>query len=488
MTIPETCSTYSGNGQDGEAQWFGNGAHSGRPAQLALWARCGVIQMQQDAGYGQAGPGWYPGGYGPPPPPPPLRPARRGRFISHLVVGVLAAALAAGVTAALYHPTASGNSSQVALPGSGAVPSPAATAGGGQAAGGEQQVVNKVQPGLVVIDTTLQYNSQAAAGTGMVINPDGLVLTNNHVIEDATKISATVLASGRTYTARVVGYDKTGDIALIQLQGASGLHTVPLGNSSAVRAGTAVVALGNADGQGTIVPAAGQVTGLHKTITASDEGGTATSEVLHGMLQTNADIVSGDSGGPLADSAGQVIGMDTAGSSVSFAQQATPAGFAIPIDTALSVARKIAAGHASNVITIGYPPFVGIFLGSGTSGSPQAQAQQQEGQNGFGGFGSPSSPPSCYSSNASLTVPSSIAPVSSGALVDGTICGSPAAAAGMTGGSVITGVNSMPVTSPASLTAILASLRPGDTITVTWVSPSGRHATSSLRLLAGPPQ
>ena len=458
--------------------------------------------MQQDTGYGQAGyaseggvprQGWYPGGYGPPPPPPPPpRRRRRGRFLSHLAVAVLAAALAAGVMAAVYHPAASGNSSSVALPGSGTVPSPPPTGGGGQVAGGEQQVVNKVQPGLVVIDTTLQYDSEAAAGTGMVINPDGLVLTNNHVIEAATKISATVLATGRTYAARVVGYDKTGDVALIRLQGASGLRTVPLGNSSSVRTGAAVVALGNAAGQGTIVPAAGQVTGLDKTITATDEGGTASSEVLHNMIETNADIVSGDSGGPLADSAGQVIGMDTAGSSVSFAQQASPAGFAIPIDTALSVARQIAAGHASTVITIGYPPFVGIYIGPGTSGSPQAQAQQQEGQNGFGGSGGFGgqfgSPPSCYTSNADLAVPSSIAPVSSGTLVDGTICGSPAAAAGMTGGSVITAVNGKPTASADSLTAILAKLRPGDTITVSWVSPSGHHATSSLRLLAGPPQ
>ena len=236
------------------------------------------------------------------------------------------------------------------------------------------------------------------------------------------------------------------------------------------------------------------MTGLHKTITAADEGGTSTTEVLHGMIETNADIVSGDSGGPLADSAGQVIGMDTAGSSVSFAQQPTTAGFAIPIDTALSVARQIAAGHASNVISIGYPPFLGIFLGSGTNGSPQGQAQQQEGQSGFGGsggfngFGSPPSTPSCYTSNANLSVPTSIAPVSSGTLVDGTICGSPAAKAGMTGGAVITAVDNKPVSSPASLTAILASMRPGDTITVSWVSPSGHHATSSLRLLAGPPQ
>ena len=159
-----------------------------------------------------------------------------------------------------------------------------------------QQVVNKVEPGLVVVDTTLQYSSEAGAGTGMVINPSGLVLTNNHVIAGSTKITATVVATGRTYPATVVGYDKTGDIALIRLQGAAGLNTVPVGNSAEVRTGETVVALGNAEGQGTIIPAGGQVTGLDETITATDQGGTASTETLHGMIQTNADV-PGDSGG-----------------------------------------------------------------------------------------------------------------------------------------------------------------------------------------------
>jgi S1-C subfamily serine protease len=272
---------------------------------------------------------------------------------------------------------------------------------------------------------------------------------------------------------------------LIQLQGASGLRTIPVGNSAAVKAGAPVVALGNAEGQGTIIPAAGQVTGVGKTITASDQGGTASTETLHGMIQVSANVVSGDSGGPLASSAGQVVGMDTAGDNVSLAPQASSAGFAIPINTALSVARQIAAGHASSAVTIGYPPFIGIFVGPGTDSSPQAQAQQQ---NGFGGFGGSGSTPVCYTSNADLAVPSAIAPARSGALVDGTICGSPAASAGMTGGSVITAVNGQPVSSPDDLTGILARFRPGITISVTWVSPAGQHATSNLRLAAGPPQ
>jgi len=313
----------------------------------------------------------------------------------------------------------------------------------------------------------------------MVINADGLVLTNNHVIEDSTKITAAVVATGKTYPATVVGYDVTGDVALIQLQDASGLTTVPVGNSSAVRAGDAVVALGNAGGQGSISATAGQVTGLNQTITASNEGRSTASETLNGMIQTNAGIAPGDSGGPLSSPAG-VIGMDTAGNDASGQQAA--AGFAIPVNTALSVARQIAAGHASSIITIGYPPFVGIFTGSGSSSSPQAQ-QQQEQQNG--GFGSSQA---CYTSNADLTVPSAIAPVSSGTVVLGTICGSPAASAGMTGGAVITAVNGQAAGSPGDLTGILSRFHPGEVISVTWVSPSGQRTTSSLHLAAGPPQ
>jgi S1-C subfamily serine protease len=411
-------------------------------------------------------------GYG-----PSLRRRGSGNMLTHTVMAVLGAALATGLLLAFYNPGSGG--SGISLPGSGAVPAPAPAA---PLAGGEQAIVTKVEPGLVIINTALQYNSEAAAGTGMVINAGGLVLTNNHVIDDSTKITATVAATGRTYPATVVGYDKTGDIALIQLQNASGLTTVPIGNSSSVKAGEAVVALGNAEGRGSITATGGEVTGLNQTITASEEGSSTASETLSGMIQTDADIVPGDSGGPLASSAG-VIGMDTAGNDVSDQQQAS-AGFAIPINTALSVARQIAGGQASSAITIGYPPFVGIFIGSGSSSSPQAQAQQEEQQNGGGGGNTAQ----CYTSNSDLSVPSTIAPASSGTLIVGTICGSPAASAGMTGGSVITVVNGQAVGSPDDLTGILSRFHPGDTISVTWVSPSGQRSTSSLHLTAGPPQ
>jgi S1-C subfamily serine protease len=453
--------------------------------------------MQDYSGYGQppTGPTM------PMPPMPPRPPRRRIGALSYVFVALAAGALGAGTVVALYHPAS--NTSASAQPSSGAlapaplpskaVPEPSNASPG--VSNSEQAIVNKVAPGLVIINTTLQYNSERAAATGMVINSDGLVLTNNHVIEDSTSITAQT-ANGHQYRAKVLGYDVTGDIALIQLQGASGLKTVPLGDSAGVKTGDSVVGMGNAEGQYAIVPVTGQVTALNQTITAGDQGGSISQETLHNMIQTNANIVAGDSGGPLANSAGQVIGMDTAGNNGGFAVQQSSAGYAIPIDNALAVARQIAQGQASSTVSIGYPPFMGIYIGQGSNSDPQAQAQQQNGSfggngaggngfggNGFGGNGNQS----CATSNGNLGPVDNIANVSSGTLIVGTICGSPAAAVGMTAGSVITAVNGQAIGSPDSLTGVVSKFRPGDTISVTWVSPSGQHTTSTIKLTAGPP-
>jgi S1-C subfamily serine protease len=453
--------------------------------------------MQDYSGYGQppTGPTM------PMPPMPPRPPRRRIGALSYVFVALAAGALGAGTVVALYHPAS--NTSASAQPSSGAlapaplpskaVPEPSNASPG--VSNSEQAIVNKVAPGLVIINTTLQYNSERAAATGMVINSDGLVLTNNHVIEDSTSITAQT-ANGHQYRAKVLGYDVTDDIALIQLEGASGLKTVPLGDSASVKTGDSVVGMGNAEGQYAIVPVTGQVTALNQTITAGDQGGSISQETLHNMIQTNANIVAGDSGGPLANSAGQVIGMDTAGNDGGFAVQQSSAGYAIPIDNALAVARQIAQGQASSTVSIGYPPFMGIYIGQGSNSDPQAQAQQQNGSfggngaggngfggNGFGGNGNQS----CATSNGNLGPVDNIANVSSGTLIVGTICGSPAAAVGMTAGSVITAVNGQAIGSPDSLTGVVSKFRPGDTISVTWVSPSGQHTTSTIKLTAGPP-
>jgi S1-C subfamily serine protease len=446
--------------------------------------------MQDYSGYGQppSGPTM------PMPPMPPRPPRRRVGALSYLLVALAAGALGAGSVVALYHPTASNTSQASPQPSSGALkPAPPSSAepqpgiSSPSTSAGEQAIVNKVAPGLVIINTTLQYNSEQAAATGMVINPDGLVLTNNHVIEDSTSITART-ANGHKYQAKVLGYDVTGDIALIQLQGASGLTTVPIGNSSSVKTGDSVVGMGNAEGQNAIVPVTGQVTALNQTITAGDEGGSVTQETLHNMIQTNADIVSGDSGGPLANTAGKVIGMDTAGNDGGFAVQQDSSGYAIPIANALAVAQQIRQGQASSTVVIGYPPFMGVYIGQGSNSDPQAQAQLQNGGNGsgFGGFGGNGNQ-NCYTSDQNLVAPPNIANVSSGTLIIGTICGGPAMAAGMTAGSVITAVNGQAIGAPDSLTGVVSKFKPGTTIKVSWVSPSGQRSTSSIKLTAGPP-
>jgi S1-C subfamily serine protease len=465
------------------------------------------MQMQDYSGYGGYGGYGQPpsGDYGHtaplPPMPPPPPPRRRVGLLSYLAVALVAGALGAGSVVALYHPAANSTSMPSAQPSNGApvpLPSSAVPMPGNGGTGTSGGSLSKAGQGVVIINTTLQYRSERAAGTGMVINAGrGLVLTNNHVIENSTKITATVAATGQKLQAKVVGYDATGDIALIQLQHPSGLHQVPLGDSGQVKVGDAVTALGNADGQNEIVPAPGHITGVNRTITATDQGGAVQSETLHGMLQTDAGIVSGDSGGPLVNAAGQVVGMDTAGNDVRSDQQQA-AGFAIPINTALSVAREIAAGHASSTISIGYPPFIGIYVGQGTSSDPQQQAAaQQQQNNGFGGFGgngfggngsgNGSGSQSCYTNGTGLPTPTTIAPVSSGTLVMGTICNSPAADAGVTAGSVITSVNGQAVGAPESLHTQIAKYRPGNAVSLTWVTPSGQHKTASVTLTAGPP-
>jgi S1-C subfamily serine protease len=454
------------------------------------------MAMQDYGGYGAYG------GY-PPPPPPPRQPS----MWRYLAVAVSAAALGAGVVLAIGHngssstPTANSSSPPTPAPSSSspppaqAAPTPPAQGpqGGTGLSASDMAIYNKVAPGLVIINDTLNYQSDEAAGTGMVLTSSGLVLTNNHVIQNATSITATVLATGKTYQVKVLGYDVTGDISAIQLVGASGLKTVPLGNSADVKVGDSVLAMGNAEGQSRIVPAPGEVTALDQTINAEDEGSSTGSETLHGMIETNADVVQGDSGGALANSAGQVVGMNTAGNSVSYGYQQA-AGFMIPINTALSVVNQITAGQASSTITLGYPAFMGIFIG-GTSSSPQSQAQEQNGtgssgNSGFGGFGGGGfggGNQGCVTSNANLVVPTDIAPVSTGTLIDGVICNGPAAAAGMTGGSVITAVNGQAVGAPSSLQSIIGQFKPGDTVSVTWDSVSGHSTTSQIQLASGPP-
>jgi S1-C subfamily serine protease len=468
----------------------GGGESGGRDREpydgAGSWTQFPAGSYGQAGDLGGSGDGYgAPGGYGEPP-----RRRKRSRVAVYALVAILAGALGAGAALGLdnsQHTPSTGVSSNQ-------VPGPHSNAGSaGSGPLNQQSVTSKVEPGVVDIDAAIQYSGGTSSeGTGMIINADGLILTNNHVINGARTIRVTLATTGKTYTAAVLGYDVSQDVALLQIKGAAALKPVAVGDSSQVTLGTKVLAFGNAQGRGGVPAVApGIINSLNKTISPTDES-TGATETLHNMLQTDANIVSGDSGGPLANAAGQVIGMDTANASSSQGS-ANVLGYAIPINTALAVARQIASGQASATVQVGVPGFLGVLVPQSTSADPRQQAQQQRQQQGGGSVGSPGSPAGpapggagCINSNADTSVPTVIAPVSSGALVDGVLCGTPAATAGLASGDVVTGVNGQAVTTPNSLTTMMSQLRPGAQVTLHWENPSGQQKTSTLTLGAAP--
>jgi S1-C subfamily serine protease len=340
----------------------------------------------------------------------------------------------------------------------------------------------KVEPAVVDVTSILRYDGETAEGTGVIISAaDGLVLTNNHVIRDATQVTVTLTASGRRYTARIVGVDVSADVALLQLRGATGLVAATMGNSSVVAAGTAVLAIGNQAGAGgDPAIATGVISALGQTIEASDATSGFT-ETLHDMFQTSARIAPGYSGGPLTNGSGQVVGMDTA--SGSGAPGAN--GYAIPIDDALAAARLIAAGRAAPGVIIGSRGFLGVVVPQTAATSPR----QQEGQappRSRTDLPKPQPAAQCLQTSTMAGPPAILAPARAGALVEGVLCGTGAARAGLSAGDVITGAAGQPVTSPQALTAIMNDCRPGALVPVTWVSTSGAHQTRLVRLDTAP--
>jgi S1-C subfamily serine protease len=344
---------------------------------------------------------------------------------------------------------------------------------GGSGPSDASAIAAKVDPGLVDINTTLGYAQQQAAGTGIVLSSNGVILTNNHVINGATKISVTDVGNQKTYTAKVVGYDRSHDIAVLQLQNASGLQTAPLATAQA-SVGQDVVGVGNAGGTGgTPSAAGGTVTALDQSITANDQGD-GTSEQLTGLIETNADIQPGDSGGALVNTSGQVIGVDTAASAgYSFqfnGQSQGNQGFAIPINTALSIARQIEAGNSSSTVHIGETAFLGVEI------SPQGGSGSGD-NSGFGGiFGGNSG----NSGNTGSSV--------SGAAVAGVVTNEPAQEAGIAQGDVITTLGGKSIDSANALTKAMLTYHPGDKVTIGWTDSSGQNHTASVQLSSGPPQ
>jgi S1-C subfamily serine protease len=343
-----------------------------------------------------------------------------------------------------------------------------------QSSAAAQAIADKVNPAVVDIDTKLGYQEAAAAGTGMVLTSNGEILTNNHVVDGATSITATVVSTGKTFTAKVIGTDATDDVAVLQLQGASGLSTVNTADSSKVATGDQVVAIGNAGGTGgTPSVVSGTVTNINQSITASDEGG-SNAEQLSGLIQTNAPIVAGDSGGPLANTDGQVIGMDTAASSQNQFASSSSVGFAIPINHALSIAKQIVAGQSSAKIHIGETAFLGVEL------APDASSSSGTGAAGGYGYGSGSGSASGTGSG------SGTGSTSTGVAIQGVVSGSPAAQAGLAAGDTIVSFGGKTVDSQKTLSSLTQAHHPGDRVSVTWTDASGATQSATVTLVVGP--
>jgi S1-C subfamily serine protease len=314
-------------------------------------------------------------------------------------------------------------------------------------------IAARVDPSVVDITVQLAFGQGEAAGTGIVLTSTGEVLTNNHVVENATRISVTVPGRHYSYSARVLGVDPTADVALLQMENVAGLRPAALGSSRDLAVGQRVVAIGNALGRnGTPAVTSGTITALNRSITAADP--TNGAEQLHGLIETSAPLAPGDSGGPLVNALGQVVGMDTA-AATSPDGTSSRAGYAIPIDTARTIVHEILAGTPNPQIVVGARAFLGVQV---------TDASQAGFFPGVGFFGA----------------------TSQGALILGVVPGSPADDAGLLPGDVIVSFAGQAVPSQSTLRRLILEHRPGQTVEITWIDPFGQEETASVRLVAGP--
>jgi putative serine protease PepD len=391
-----------------------------------------------------APPGWGgSSGFPPPPAPPPgdgtgTR-SLAGKRTLALVGGVAALALVAGsLGAAIGVSLASKGSDSPAVtnataPSGGATTTPippatpsttAPASGSGSSAGplagaalDVKAILAKVEPS--VVDIVASNRRGSGEGTGVIISSDGYVLTNAHVVDGAGRVSVAIAGGSRALSATVVGADDAHDVALLKIESASGLPAAELGRSADVKVGEDVVAIGNALGlRGDPTVTRGIVSALNRTV-----------ENLTGMIQTDAAINPGNSGGPLVNSAGQVIGINTAVA----ADGAQNIGFAIPIDKAKSLADRLKTGQG---------PAPTAFLGVSTTETEDGSA---------------------------------------GALVVSLVPGGPAQRAGISVGDLIVTFDGKPVAGADTLSGLVQARQPGDTVQVV-VERNGSSRTISVTL------
>lgn len=302
----------------------------------------------------------------------------------------------------------------------------------------EQAAAAAVNPSVVEINATIGGVPGAAAGTGIVLGPDGLVLTSRHVVSGASALDVRSATTGGQYPAVVLGYDAAEDIAVLQLSGATGLTPAKVGDSDRVRVGERIVVVGNAGGRGGNPTAvAGRVTGRGRTVVVADPAVGDTLRLRH-MVAVSAPVQAGQSGGPMVALDGSVIGVTAAASVTSSGESTT--GWAVSINRAMAIVTDVLAGRERNGVHIGSPGFLGVRLRESARGAVIAEV----------------------------------------------IPGSPAAAAGLAPGDRITRVGNRKVSSAKDLSRAITRRHPGSLVALRWTSPDGSRHRAQVVLGQGP--
>lgn len=286
----------------------------------------------------------------------------------------------------------------------------------------------EVADGIVVITTST--NQGIGAGTGMILSDDGLVLTNYHVIADSTTIRVLEPDSDEYYLAEMLGYDPVRDVALIKLEDASGLPVVDI-DDSGVSVGDTVFAIGNGNGQHYLTKLTGDVVATDKSIMVQDPSVPSGRTRLDNLIQLEADVVPGYSGGPLVNENRDVVGVTSAASMFG-----KISGYAIPIDEAMEIVNHILAGEEVGDVRLGRHGAMGVSVSDSADGPT---------------------------------------------IVDVTP-GSPAEQIGIEPGDIIRSVDGTDVTNVVDVTYEVSQYRVGDRIPVTWETPSGSIESGYLTL------
>jgi serine protease Do len=371
-------------------------------------------------------------------PPVSVAAERRGRWLPFiiiaLIVGMISGSLSAVAVSNLINPVSSTSGS---------------SASNGTVAVNDVHIsessavisaVQKVSPAVVVIQTSGSGLNSGGIGSGFIYNANGWILTNRHVVEGSTSVQV-VLADSRTFTGKVYGVDTLTDLAIVKID-ATGLPTAPIGSSSNLQVGQLAIAIGDPLGNFENTVTTGVVSGLGRQITAGGNG-PSSAEQLNNLIQTDAAINPGNSGGPLVDSAGAVIGINTAVN-----QSAQGIGFAIPIDFARPIMQQALQGKALA------RPWMGIYY-------------------------QPVTPQLAIDRHLSVQAGALIAAPSNGS--PPIMAGSPAAEAGLKSGDIIVAVNGTKVDATHDLSTLIVAYSPGDKVTL-QINRGGQMQSISVTL------